>query len=397
MASSAIPADNPELAAAKAAGLRVWHRSEALAALMTGQTGVSVAGTHGKSTPSAMIAVMLRAAGADPSYVIGAPLVSTGVSAHLGGGEVFIVEADESDGSFLQYPTKVAVITNVEPDHLDNWGDAKSYFAGFVEFATADEVEAVVINADDPGSRRLRELLMAAGTRTISYGKAPDADVRITGIGYQQTRSYAVLTTPEGEHRLDLRIPGEHNIVNATGAFTVGCLLGLDAGALLGGAADFTGTRRRFQLVDDVDIGGGAVRIFDDYAHHPTELRAALQAAQRVKGEGRLIGCFQPHLYSRTKNFAEQFGESLAIADHVVVTDVYAAREEPVPGVSGELVADAARAHAAEVDWIPNKQELPGHLAGLVRPGDLVITLGAGDITSVGPRLAEVLRERTTS
>ena len=264
--------------------------------------------------------------------MIGAPLVSTGVSAHLGGGEVFIVEADESDGSFLQYPTKVAVITNVEPDHLDNWGDAKSYFAGFVEFATADEVEAVVINADDPGSRRLRELLMAAGTRTISYGKAPDADVRITGIGYQQTRSYAVLTTPEGEHRLDLRIPGEHNIVNATGAFTVGCLLGLDAGALLGGAADFTGTRRRFQLVDDVDIGGGAVRIFDDYAHHPTELRAALQAAQRVKGEGRLIGCFQPHLYSRTKNFAEQFGESLAIADHVVVTDVYAAREEPVPG-----------------------------------------------------------------
>lgn len=392
--SSAIREDNPELVEARSRGLRVWHRSTALAGLMVGTTAVSIAGAHGKSTTSAMTAVMLGTAGADPSYVIGAPLAASGASAHLGTGGVFVVEADESDGTFWQYPTTIAVITNVEPDHLDNWGDAETYHEGFVRFATGDTVRHVVVNIDDPGARRLHEELVAAGCAVTSYGESADAQVRITDVSFNGTCSRAVLVTEQGPHELRLQVPGRYNLANAAAAFTVGRLLDLDARALLAGAAEFTGTLRRFQLVEQIPLtpGTAPVRIFDDYAHHPTELRAALTAAQRVKGQGRLIACFQPHLYSRTRDFADQFGQALGLADHAVVTDVYAAREDPVPGVTGELIVEAAREHGAIVDWVADKNRLADHLAQLVRPGDLVMTLGAGDVTLVGPVLAGLLR-----
>ena len=395
--SSAIREDNPELVEARTRGLRVWHRSAALAGLMVEATSVSIAGAHGKSTTSGMTAVMLGAAGADPSYVIGAPLAASGTSAHLGSGGVFVVEADESDGTFLQYPTTIAVITNVEPDHLDNWGDAETYHAGFWRFATGETVRHVVVNIDDAGARRLHEELVAAGCAVTSYGESADAQVRITEVSFSGTNSTAVLVTEQGSHELRLQVPGRYNLANAAAAFTVGRLLGLDADALLAGAAGFTGTLRRFQLVDQIEVEPGAepVRIFDDYAHHPTELRAALTAAQRVKGNGRLIACFQPHLYSRTRDFAEQFGQALALADHAVVTDVYAAREDPIPGVTGELIAEAADRAGAVVDWVPDKNHLADHLAGMVRPGDLVMTLGAGDVTLVGPVLAGLMRGTT--
>lgn len=402
--SSAIREDNPELVAARKQGKRIWHRSTALAALMAGHRGIAVAGAHGKTTTSGMAAVMLADAGADPSYVIGSPLAATGTSSHLGGGAVFVVEADESDGSFLQYPTEIAVITNIEPDHLDNWGTAQAYAEGFWRFATARDVRAVVINVDDTGARTLAEGLRAAGSRVVGYGEAADADVRLTDLDFEGTHASATLHTQGHRYPLRLQVPGRYNLANAAAAFATGRLLDLDAERLIAGAASFTGTLRRFQLVaqlsltPDADRTEQMVRIYDDYAHHPTELRAALGAALRARGAGRLVACFQPHLYSRTRDFADEFGAALCLADVAVVTDVYGAREDPIPGVSGALVADAARRHATNtsVHYVADKGELAAHLADLVRPGDLVMTLGAGDVTLVGPLLAGLLGERAT-
>lgn len=400
--SSAIRDDNPELVAARAQGLRVWHRSAALAALMVGKTGIAIAGAHGKTTTSALCAVLLAEAGADPSYVIGAPLAATGVSSHRGAGDVFVVEADESDGSFLQYPTQIAVITNIEPDHLDNWGTAQAYHIGFRLFATDESVQAVVINADDAGARELTAELRASSKATVvSYGEAADADLRITDVVLQGTTARATLRSAEGDWTLELQVPGRYNLANAAAAFAVGRLLGLDPQALLAGARSFTGTLRRFQLVAQLGLTPHAglaeqVRIYDDYAHHPTELRAALTAARRARGEGRLVACFQPHLYSRTKQFSQEFGQALTLADVVVVTDVYGAREDPMPGVTGELIASAAeqQATSTEVHYVADKSELPAKLAELARPGDVIMTLGAGDVTLVGPLLVRALAGR---
>ena len=394
--SSAIRDTNPELVAAREGGLRVWHRSAALASLMIGRRVVSVAGTHGKTTTTAMTAVMLDTAGIHPSYVIGAPLAASGTSAMIGSGDVIVVEADESDGSFLQYPTQIAVITNVEADHLDNWGSPQHYAQGFAEFAEGPSVEAVVINVDDPGARALAERLAGASDRRrqlVTYGESVDAEVRIVEPVLVGTTAHAQLVVGGHAHALHLQVPGRHNLANAAAAFAVGRLLDLPADALLRGAEAFTGTLRRFQLVAVVENPRGPIRIYDDYAHHPTEIRAALTAARRAAGGGRLVACFQPHLYSRTRDFAEQFGQALALADVVVVTDVYAAREDPLPGVTGRLVAEAAGRAGAVTHYEPDKANLPGVLASLVRPGDLVMTLGAGDITLVGPLLARQLVE----
>ena len=315
---------------------------------------------------------------------------------------MFIVEADESDGSFLQYPTQIAVITNIEPDHLDNWVTPQAYAEGFRSFATAPLVEAVVINLDDHGSRALAEELRANGTRVVGYGEAADADVRLTDPDFEGTSASATLHAEGQSYPFRLQVPGRYNLANAAAAFATGRLLNLDADRLIAGASSFTGTLRRFQLIAQVPLSAGApsdqaVRIYDDYAHHPTELRAALGAALRARGGGRLLACFQPHLYSRTRDFAEEFGEALCLADVAVVTDVYGAREDPQPGVSGALIADAAQRHATAgttVHYVADKGELAGFLANQVRPGDLVMTLGAGDVTLVGPMLARMLAER---
>ncbi len=387
--STAIKDDNPELVAARERGLRVWHRSAALASLMLGSAAVSVSGTHGKTTTSAMTAVMLEAAGADPSYVIGSPLQSTGATAHLGGGEAFVVEADESDGSFLQYPTQVAVVTNIEADHLDNWGTPEAYAAGFVAFATADGVEVLVADADDPGCRALIAEVRARGQRVVTVGEGAAADVRIGDAAFEGAGCRATLTWEGGSQDVELHVPGRFNLHNAAIAFTVGLQLDLDPAALAAGAAEFRGTERRFQQVGEV----GGVRVVDDYAHHPTEVAATLGAA-RATGASRVVAVFQPHLYTRTRDFAAEFGAALAAADEVVVSDVYAARELPIAGVTGALVADAARAAGATVTYVPELADVPAAVAGLARPGDLVLTLGAGDVTVVGPRLVTELESR---
>jgi UDP-N-acetylmuramate--alanine ligase len=334
-----------------------------------------------------MTAVMLGEAGADPSYVIGAPLQSSGASAHLGAGSTFVVEADESDGSFRQYPTVVAVVTNVEADHLDNWGTPEAYAAGFVQFCSSRTVMTVVLDADDPGCRRLATALAGGPATLLRVGESDDADVRLSDLRTDDGLAVATLTWPGGTGELSLRVPGRHNLHNAAAAFAVGLHLGLDHARLLAGAQQFGGTERRFQLVGEV----AGIRVIDDYAHHPTEIAATLKAARAAAGKGRVVACFQPHLYSRTRDFATAFGIELARADVVVVTDVYGAREQPMEGVTSELVVAAARHAGADVTYVPALDDVPAALAGLVQPGDLVLTLGAGDITMAGPLLVSLL------
>ncbi|WP_027588003.1 UDP-N-acetylmuramate--L-alanine ligase [Acidipropionibacterium thoenii] len=389
--SSAIRPDNPELVEARRRGLRIWHRSAGLAALMLNHDGVSVCGTHGKTTTTAMIATALTHAGADPSYVVGSPLAATGTSAHLGHGTAFVVEADESDGSFLQYPSQIVVVTNVEADHLDNWGTPQAYFEGFLRMASRAQVRYVVANIDDPGSGELAHRLQDSGhVQVVTYGEATGADVRLSELDLEGTEVSATLTAGRTEGRLQLQVPGRHNLANAAAAYAVGNLLGIGSQELLAGLASFAGTLRRFQLIG---VRNG-IRIFDDYAHHPTEIRATLGAARRAAGEGRVVACFQPHLYTRTRDFATEFGKALALADRVLVTDVYASREDPIPGVSGRLVEDAVEAAGGSSRYVPDKGDLPAALAEEVRPGDLVITLGAGDVTLVGPILLGLLDGR---
>jgi len=388
--SSAIREGNVELAEARRRGLRVWHRSAALGALMLGRTGIAVTGTHGKTTTSGMLATMLVEAGEDPSYVIGSPLAATGRSSALGGGRAFVVEADESDGSFLQYPAPLVVITNVEADHLDNWGTPEAYLDGFVRLGSAPGVEVVVTSADDPGACTVAERLRAAGTTVLTVGEAPDADVRLEGLSFTPELTSATLTADGDSGPLDLLVPGRFNLHNAAAAYAVGRRLGLPGPLLRAALGRFAGTHRRFEYKG----AAGGVRVFDDYAHHPTELAAILPAARtRLAPEGRLVACFPPHLFSRTRDFAAAFGAALADADVVVVLGVYPAREDAAdfPGVTGVLVADAARAAGREVTYVEHLADAADVVAGLVRPGDLVLTLGAGDVTRLGPALVERL------
>lgn len=388
--SSAIRADNPERLAAEALGLRVWHRSAALAALMAGHIGVAVSGTHGKSTTSAMVTAGL--AGIDPSYVLGATLVESGAASHAGAGRVFVIEADESDGSYRQYQPQVVVLTNIEADHLDRWGTAAAYADGFWQFAQGPSVQQVVLNADDAGTAALAASIKAPGL--ITFGAHAGATVQVSDVTSSGLSSSATLTWPGGQARLRIGLPGRHNIANAVAACATALAvrqLGepVDIDAVVAGLAAYRGIERRFQVVGQL----GGVTIVDDYAHHPTEIAAAVATARQVAGAGRhLVVCFQPHLYSRTRDFADDFGAALAGADLVVVCDVYPAREDPLPGVTGELVALAARRHGANVVYAPTLSEAVNQLAGLfdgpfLGAGDLVMTLGAGDVTSVGPAL----------
>ncbi|MFZ1284255.1 MAG: UDP-N-acetylmuramate--L-alanine ligase [Propionicimonas sp.] len=387
--SSAVRETNVELAEARRRGLRIWHRSAGLAALMVHRTGIAVTGTHGKTTTSAMTAVLLAETGADPSYVIGSPLTSSGTSAHLGGGEAFVVEADESDGSFLQYPARIVVITNIEADHLDNWGTAEAYAAGFAELTRAAGVEAVVLSADDPGTRVLIDPLRAAGKQVVTVGESWDADVRLEGLSFSGARASAHLHADGDQGPLSLVVPGRYNLLNAAAAYAVGRLLGIDGARLRQAATAFDGTDRRFQRVGEVN----GVTVIDDYAHHPTEVVATLTAARVLAGAGRLVACFQPHLFTRTRDFAGQFARALSLADVIVVLGIYAAREDPIPGVTGHLVIDALEgiSQLETIHYVEEMSEAPGLLAGLVTPGDLVVTLGAGDVTRVGPALVGLL------
>lgn len=391
--SSAIREDNPELVAARERGLVVVHRAEALAELMTGRRVACVTGTHGKTSTTSMLTVALQHCGLDPSFAIGGDLAAAGTGAHHGAGEIFVAEADESDGSFLRFSPLVAVVTNVEADHLDHHGSEQAYAGAFEDFlARLVPGGALVSCADDPGAEHLAVYAERAGVRVLRYGRAaPSAPGNAVLTDYQPvgSGSRVRLRLADVDHELVVSVPGEHMALNALGALLAGVELGAPAIGLLEGLAGFSGVRRRFEFKGRA----GGVAVYDDYAHHPTEVAAQLKAAREVT-EGRLLVAFQPHLYSRTRQFSAEFGAALALADEVVVLDVFAAREDPVPGVSGALVADAVRLPAEQVHYVPRWAEVPEVLAGLARHGDLVITMGAGDVTVLGPEVLVELNRR---
>jgi UDP-N-acetylmuramate--alanine ligase len=392
--STAIKADNPELVEANARGLTVLHRSEALAALMAGHRVACVAGTHGKTSTTSMLTVALQHCRLDPSFAIGGDLNDSGANAHHGDGGIFVAEADESDGSFLAFHPSVAVVTNVEADHLDHHGTVAAYTAVFESFV--DKIEPgglLVACADDPGSAALAVQAESRGVRVRRYGRqATGSDRDVTLLDYEPADGAGVarILLDGAETAMRVAVPGEHMAGNAIAALLAGLELGASLAGLLDGIAGFGGVRRRFEFKGR----SGDVRVYDDYAHHPTEVAAQLRAARQAAQGGRLVVVFQPHLYSRTRLFTAEFGAALALADEVVLLDVYGAREQPEPGVNGALVAGAVSLPAGQVHYEPSFEKVPPLVAGLARPGDLVLTMGAGDVTMLGPELIAELDRR---
>jgi UDP-N-acetylmuramate--alanine ligase len=471
--STAIRPDNPELVAAQQRGLRVLHRAAALASLMLGRRRIAVAGTHGKTTTTSMITTVLLNSGAQPSYVIGGILADTGLGAADGPGPHFVIEADESDGSFLMFAPDAAVVTSVEADHLDNYGTLAAVEAAFAAFAgRIIDGGLLLVSADGAGARALARAVRP-GVTALTYGTAADADYQVTDIETRGMRTRLTVTggartavAGAGPVRLELAVPGRHNALNAAAAFGLTVQLGVPVADAVTGLAAYRGARHRLELKGEAD----GVQVIDSYAHHPTELAVDLAAARAiaggadwaedgggrgetgaavrgeagaavrgedgaaggdedgggrgesgatVRGEdgggrgedggagrgedggagrgeagpgGRVIAVFQPHLFSRTRIFAAEFGAALGQADEVLVLDVYAAREDPEPGVTGRLVADAVPGGAV---FLPDKSAVPAVVAGLAKPGDLVLTMGAGDVTTLGPQIVAALRERS--
>jgi UDP-N-acetylmuramate--alanine ligase len=388
--SSAIRADNLELAEATRRGLRVMHRAAALASVMAGRRVIAVAGTHGKTTTTSMLTTVLRDCGADPGYVIGGVLVETGLGAEDGAGMDFVAEADESDGSFLLLSPDVAIVTNVEADHLDNYGSLAEIEAAFAAFGS--HVSSLVLTcADDPGAEAVAARLDPQRVRR--YGESVRADYRLGDVHAQGLAvSFAVTAdhSPFGEifAQMTVHVPGRHNALNATAAFAAAVELGFAPPRVTAALARYQGARRRMELKGEAD----GVRVFDSYAHHPTELAADLRAARDIVNGGRVIAIFQPHLYSRTRIFAADFGAALGLADQAVVLDVYAAREDPEPGVTGRLVADAVP--GGQALFLPDRTQVASLIGRIAEPGDVVLTMGAGDVTALGPQLVEAVGRR---
>ena len=388
--SSAIRADNPELTEATRRGMRVLHRAAALASVMAGRRVIAVAGTHGKTTTTSMLTTVLRECGADPGYVIGGVINETGLGAEDGSGMDFVAEADESDGSFLLLSPDVAIITNVEADHLDNYAslaDIKTAFTTFGRSASG----MVLTCADDPGAEEVAARMDPARVRR--YGESCPSDYR---LGDVRPDGMAVSFTVTADHspfgeifaKMTVHVPGHHNALNATAAFAAAVELGFAPPRVAAALAGYRGARRRMELKGEA----GGVRVLDSYAHHPTELAADLRAARDIAAGARVIAVFQPHLYSRTRIFAAEFGAALGLADEVVVLDVYAAREDPEPGVTGALIADAVPGGHAH--FVPDRAQVAPLISRIARPGDLVFTMGAGDVTALGPQLVEALGKR---
>jgi UDP-N-acetylmuramate--alanine ligase len=389
--SSAIRPTSAEVVEAERLGRPVLPRAAALASVMAGLRGVAVAGTHGKTTTTSMLTVAMQACGLDPSYAIGGDLNEPGSNAHNGTGEFFVAEADESDRSFLLLSPEAAIVTNVEADHLDNYADTDAVHDAFRQFvARLKPGGTVALGADDPGSIALADEVRARSLRLVTFGTAAAADVRIDDLLVDAGRSrFEVVASGRRLGAVHLQVPGVYNARNAAGALAIGISLGLPFGDMARGLAAFAGARRRFEPKGSV----GGVRVYDDYAHHPTELRAVLTAARGVAAGGRLLVVFQPHLFSRTAQFAGEFASALGLADAAVVMDVYAAREDPVPGVTGALIAQAVPLPPEAVRFEPSWSAVPAAVAGLARPGDLVLTVGAGDVTLLGPEILAAIGE----
>jgi UDP-N-acetylmuramate--alanine ligase len=385
--STATGDDDPDVVAARVAGVPVLHRSAALAALCAGRDTAAVAGTHGKTTTSALLATVLSGTGRDPGWVVGAGIAHLGASAAWGGPGPLVVEADESDGTFLALGASTAVVTNVEPDHLENWGGEAALRDGFRRFVAAVP-GPVVLCADDQGARDL----LGAASAPVTYGLDPAADYRVVdpapaGAGVRFTLAHR-------EERVEVQVPaapGVHNARNAAAALAVAHGLGVPLTEGAAALAGFRGVARRFELRGEA----AGVTVVDSYDHLPTEVAAALAAAAWGPW-GRVVAVFQPHRYSRTEALGRSFADAFVDADLLAVTDVYPAGEPPRPGVTGKLVADAVlEAHPwASVAWLPALDDVLLWLRAVLRPGDLCLTLGAGDLTALAPRIVAMLEER---
>lgn len=397
---AAIPQDNPELVAAREHNIPVIRRSDLLGELMTSSTQVLIAGTHGKTSTTSMAVVAMQAAGMDPSFAIGGQLNKAGTNAHQGSGHCFVAEADESDASLLRYRPDIAVVTNIEPDHLDFFHTPEAYFQVFDDFATRlTDTGVLVVCLDDEHAAALGERQKTKVT-VRGYGSAAAAK-RHPDIAYTVVESVAVadqishahMRVGEQEVEVAMQIPGTHMVLNAAAALTAGVLAGGDVAALAKGISEFSGVRRRFEF-HGVVAGGDhqGVEVYDDYAHHPTEVRAVLTAAREklaARGTGKVIVVFQPHMYSRTQEFAAEFAEALSLADAAVVLDIYGAREQPRDGVTSQLIIDRM---TNKVVHQSNFSLVPQTVAELAHPGDMVITMGAGDVTVLADEILFQLR-----
>ncbi|GKU44043.1 hypothetical protein NJB14194_06750, partial [Mycobacterium montefiorense] len=397
---AAIPKTNPELVEARRRGIPVVLRPAVLAKLMDGLTTLMVTGTHGKTTTTSMLIVALQQCGRDPSFAVGGDLGEAGTNAHHGSGDCFVAEADESDGSLLEYTPNVAVVTNIEIDHLDFYGSPDAYVAVFDAFVERlAPGGALVVCTDDPGAAALAQRSSELGVRVLRYGSGspgePDQKLAGTLLSWEQQGTGAVAHIQLGDQAvrtMRLSVPGRHMALNALGALLAAIEVGAPADQVLDGLGGFEGVRRRFELVAAV----GSVRVFDDYAHHPTEIAATLAAVRTVVeqgGEGRALVVFQPHLYSRTKAFAADFGHALNAADEVFVLDVYGAREQPLAGVSGASVAEHISVPAR---YLPDFSAVAEQVAAAAGPGDVIVTMGAGDVTLLGPEIVTALRVRAS-
>jgi UDP-N-acetylmuramate--alanine ligase len=387
--TGALWTDNPEYQEALRRGIPVLHRAHALAWLVRGTRLIAVAGAHGKTTSTGMIVTALRELGADPSFINGGVIAGYGRSSGYGSGSGdgsapwWVIEADESDGSFELYDPAVVLVTNLDTDHLDHYGSEGAVEDAFVRVASGAR-ELLVTSADDAGAGLVAE--RATAPRALSFGTADDAEVRLLDVEAAETVSFT-LRFAGAEHRVRLGVAGAHNALNAAGAFAVLVGVGFAPAEVARALEAFSGTGRRFELHATV----GGVRVYDDYAHHPTEVVAALRTARSVVGSGRVIAVHQPHLYSRTQAMAGEFAEAYEqLADHTVVLDVYGAREDPIPGVTGALVADRFR-DPTKVDYLPDWQDAAARVGEIARPGDLVMTLSCGDVYRIIPQLVVAL------
>jgi UDP-N-acetylmuramate--alanine ligase len=388
--TAAVPEDHPEIQAARDRGIPVLKRAEALGMWVNQGQVVGIAGTHGKTTTTAMVTEILQAAGMDPTGLVGGRVVNWESNLRFGGSDLFVVEADEYDRSFHQLEPQVAVVTNLEADHLDIYGDLEGVQEAFRTFLDRVPPDGcVAVCGDDHGASRL---LPRLGRRARTYGLNPGSQLR--GVDLREIEGRAVFrVVEEGEDRgeIELQVPGRHNLRNALGAATASRCLGADWEAIRSGLSAFSGVGRRFEVMGEV----GGILVVDDYAHHPTEIRATLTAARGRYPHRRIVAVFQPHLYSRTRDFSREFGEALAMADEVWVSEVYSARGTPIPGVTGMLVAQAAMdAGAPSVSFHPHLADLPGMLEPTLLPGDLCLTLGAGSIESLAGDLLQLLSRR---
>jgi UDP-N-acetylmuramate--alanine ligase len=388
--SSAINESNEELLAAKAKGLPIIARATALAWLMSESTSVAIAGTHGKTTTTAMLTVALQSAGLDPSFAIGGTINTAGTNAHSGTGTIFVAEADESDGSFLAYKPTGAIITNIELDHVDHFPNEAAVFAVFEQFVSSIKQGGFLVACgDDAGVNTLLKRIKRSDLHIHLYGKGSSNDFRIDKIHLAPKGSSSVVSsTGRKVGELNLAVAGEHNLLNGLAAFAAASALGAVETKVLDGLASFTGTKRRFELKGEV----GGVKVIDDYGHHPTELTVTLTTAKNLAQAGRVIVIFQPHRYSRTAAFAKQFSAALALADFSYLLEVYAASEKPLPGVSSLLIAKAM--NPQQVKFEPSMIEVVNEVVAMAKSGDVILTLGAGDVSSLGEPILQALANR---